>query len=158
MKKNAFTLIEVLVVVSIMGVLAAFVMPSVGNFNESNIASQTIQNIASDIESTKFKAISGATYNSVLADWGIYVNCLGSNNQYSLNGYAIGTYTVHDGSSIVKTLPSGFTFNASTTTCNSTLKFNRISGISSQVFNIGISSASGIIKSITVNSNGSVLY
>ncbi|MBP7859765.1 type II secretion system protein, partial [Patescibacteria group bacterium] len=46
----AFTLIEVLVVVGIMGVLLMFVLPSVGNFNDSNVAAQAAQNLSSDIE------------------------------------------------------------------------------------------------------------
>ncbi len=86
-KLPAFTLIEVMLTVSIISILTAAIIPTVGNFADANIASQAAQNIAADIENAKFKALSGVydgDPTSLYINWGFYCNNASS---YTLSSY-----------------------------------------------------------------------
>lgn len=59
MNKKGFTLVEIMLTITIISLLTAAVLPSVGSFSDTNILNQSLQNVASDIENAKFKALSG---------------------------------------------------------------------------------------------------
>lgn len=76
MNIKGFTLVEILLTITIISLLTAAVLPSVGNFSDVNILNQSLQNVASDIENAKFKALSGgyagpANLSSSRVYWGI---------------------------------------------------------------------------------------
>jgi prepilin-type N-terminal cleavage/methylation domain-containing protein len=71
MNKKAFTLIEVLLVIAILGIVSAVVVPSVGKFSEINLLNQQSQDVVNNLELVKFKAISGAYAQSQKANWGV---------------------------------------------------------------------------------------
>src|SRR3990167_6566016 len=98
---SAFTLIEVLVVVSIMGILTALTIPKFSQFSSTRLLDRNARNLEIDINSLKVKAISGASQSSHNARWGIKINCNSSSYElgYSLDdgsgSYGAGVFIPH---------------------------------------------------------------
>jgi|GEM_PF-5490419 len=82
--KKAFTLIEILLVVSIIAILSASVVPNVGKYADINTLSQTAQNISTNVELVKFKALSGAYSNGNRANWGVTFCPGGDTSKYKM--------------------------------------------------------------------------
>lgn len=60
LKKSAFTLIELLITMSILAIMSAMVFPGLNNFAENQRVQQQTLNVVSDIELVKNKALAGA--------------------------------------------------------------------------------------------------
>lgn len=88
MVNKGFTLIELLIVIAILGIVMSVVVPSVGKFGDANLANQAAQNLVSDLELVKTKALSGSYHESNKANWGVNVCDLDpSGASYTLRGY-----------------------------------------------------------------------
>ena len=121
-----FTLVEIMLTIGIITILTAAVLPSVGNFADSNIVAQAAQNLASDIENAKFKALSGIYDDSTgtYKNWGFY--CTGA----SASTYLLSSYngTSRSGAPTQRT---AFPAGNSKINCGGgiTIVFQRLSGI-----------------------------
>lgn len=73
--RNGFTLVEVLVVVTILMIISATVLPTFSSYIQKQNLNQSVENLLSDIRSMENKAISGVpNANGVSAPyWGIYM-------------------------------------------------------------------------------------
>lgn len=85
--KHGFTLIEILLVVSIIAILSAMVIPNVGKYADINTLDQTVQNVGTNVDLVKFKALSGAYSNTEPASWGVTFCPDGDTTKYKM--YAI---------------------------------------------------------------------
>lgn len=90
LKKPAFTLIELLITMSILAIMSAMVFPGLNNFAENQQVQQQTLNVVSDIELTKNKALAGAyTTGSTPkpASWGIIFCSNSDSTSYRLRAY-----------------------------------------------------------------------
>ena len=109
---SAFTLIEVLVVVGIMGILTALTIPKFSQFSSTRLLDRNARNLEIDINSLKVKAISGASQSSHNARWGIKINC--NSSSYEL-GYSLDDGSGSYGAGVfvsTKNLSDGITFSS----------------------------------------------
>lgn len=84
---KGFTLIEILLVVSIIAILSAMIVPNVGKYADINTLDQTVQNVGTNVELVKFKALSGAYSGADSANWGVTFCPDGDTTKYQM--YAI---------------------------------------------------------------------
>lgn len=131
-----FTLVEIMLTVAILSFLTAAVLPGVGNFTDINILNQTLLNIASDLENTKFKALSGAyagppSKSESRVNWGL-ANCPSSSSQGS-SYYTLAPFDISTKLPITGVYSRSITLPANTTIwCSSSspvnIIFERLSG------------------------------
>lgn len=167
---KAFTLIEILIVVGILGVISAATIPTFVNYSSERGIDRVAQQIVSDIQLVRNKSLSGAyeSSNGVNSDyWVIRFGC-------NANTYDMGLSNRIDGfiettSSTQKTLPTGFTFRAAGSPENSycsyengtPLVFTRLTGKlanprSAGAREVQIRDANGATRTITVYENGNI--
>ena len=125
--QSGFTLVELLITISILVIISAITIPSFGNFSDNSVLQQQALNVTNDIELVKNKALSGAYANNVgdSANWGI-IFCPGgslNNTQYTLNAF---NNTTSAWESVTKTLTNDVTFNCSAQT---NWVFERLTGL-----------------------------
>lgn len=73
-QNRGFTLVEILLVVSIIAVLSAFLIPGFSNYTESQSIKQGIEIVKSDLRTAQNKALTGVNSYSASADyWGIKI-------------------------------------------------------------------------------------
>jgi prepilin-type N-terminal cleavage/methylation domain-containing protein len=145
---KGFTLIELMVVVSIISVIAAFAVPTFGNSLDSNAVRQEALNLASDIELVKTKALSGAySGGTTSANWGIILCSSSNNGKYTLSAFDSSNAALSGSSE--KDIQNGVLINSG---CG-TVIFARLSGIpiglaSNRVVSL---SKNGITRTVTIN-------
>lgn len=103
--KKSFTLVEILVVVSILAVLAAATMPSLIGYASERSVSRVAQLVFSDLSLVRNKSLSGALDVDNRGDWAFRVHCASPNYDFGVKGGA--TFLLLES----KQLPSLFTFN-----------------------------------------------
>lgn len=69
-----FTLIEIMIVVSIMGVLMAAAIPSFNSYNRNQVLAQAVKSLRTDLRAVQNYAISGADAKV----WGVHLNSASS--------------------------------------------------------------------------------
>ena len=122
--KNSFTLVEILVVVSILAVLAASTMPALVGYASERSVSRVAQLVSSDLALAKNKSLAGAldVYNR--GDWAIRFQC--GSPIYEFGVRQVNTFTSLES----KRVPANFTFRWGT--CGSgqynVLFFERLTG------------------------------
>lgn len=103
--KNSFTLVEILMVVSILAILSAATMPSLIGYASDRSVSRVAQLVSSDLSLVRNKSLSGALDVNNRGDWAIKVNCASPNYDFGVkNG-------VNFLSLESKQLPANFTFS-----------------------------------------------
>ncbi|MEK7578319.1 MAG: prepilin-type N-terminal cleavage/methylation domain-containing protein [Patescibacteria group bacterium] len=80
MKAGGFTLIEMLVVITIMGVIAGIVIFNIGSEQQNSALSRSAQKLSLDLRRAQSYALSSKTYKSagVPCGWGVHFNGSGS--------------------------------------------------------------------------------
>ena len=89
LEKSGFTLVELLITISIMAILSATVFPGFAGFADNQQVQQQTLNVVSDAEIAKNKALAGAYSTGSppeSASWGITF-CTGTSNTYTLSGF-----------------------------------------------------------------------
>lgn len=127
-----FTLVEIMLTIAIISILTAAALPSVGNFTDSNILNQTLLNIASDLENTKFKALSGvyagpSTNPANRVNWGL----AGCPSTSTTDRYTLAPFNTTTNMPLPLTAPSRTILlpaNTTVTCTNSNIIFERLSG------------------------------
>lgn len=152
---KGFTLVEIMITVSIIAILTAGVLPSIGSFSDANILSQAAQNVVSDIENAKFKALAGSVETISLVDykyWGV-VCPTSASSTYNLSSFLdTGTFDAAPSNRAV-TLSSGISIICT----QSKIVFKRLSGTTVAGSGITITiSKTGYTSQfrITVDGNG----
>ncbi|HWY79472.1 MAG TPA: type II secretion system protein [Candidatus Sulfotelmatobacter sp.] len=139
MKRNGFTLIELILVVSLMMLLGTLTTTFAARFFTQNGVSNTTDELIGDIRQAQMNAMMGKQN----SNWGI--------------DYASNTITLYKGTSFAArstALDTKFSVNSSVSiTGFSDLNFFRMTGTSSATPTISVS-GSGETKTITVNSQG----
>ncbi|TVQ55758.1 MAG: prepilin-type N-terminal cleavage/methylation domain-containing protein [Phycisphaerales bacterium] len=107
--KRGFTLIEILIVVVILGILAAIVIPQFAESSEAaqaNAAQSTLQTVRAQFELCKFRGDCNCSMN-----WGQIETALTSVPTGGESPYLASA----------PTLPEGYSFDSSLTNCNITM-------------------------------------
>lgn len=80
---NAFTLVELMISISIIAILTAAAIPSFTDFSKSQTLIQNFKTLKSDLRIAQSRSISGSTVGGAAKAWGIYFDSsAGSNTQY----------------------------------------------------------------------------
>lgn len=146
--KNAFSLVELLVVISVVGILSAVSIPVFKGVTASQNLKRSIDGFSSDVNIVREKALTGISNDAGVSSlwWG--VRCTADSNKYEL-GYSMSDAGGNPTGSFVsvetKYLVSGVSFSSSS--CATPLYFERLSGKSN--------SAS---RSIQIQSGSESLY
>lgn len=161
---KAFTLIEILIVVGILGVISAATIPTFVNYSSERGIDRVAQQIVSDIQLVRNKSLSGAYTSGTNSDfWVIRFRC-------NAASYDLGSSNASDGSLVsgfnTKNLPSGFTFygGPSGSFCTAgyaPYAFTRLTGKlanprSAGAREVQIRDANGATRTITVYENGNI--
>lgn len=152
---RGFTLLELLVVFSIIGVLAGVGFAAFTNYSRSQALDQAVQDIKIAIEKTKFNAVSSVkpasctTNNKTLNGYQIVFNP--GNNSYTI--YAICSSEQFQISTKAFPNITMVTTGPSPVTTCTTLSYNTLSGYEGAACNIVISGY-GRTKQVTVDSGG----
>ena len=156
---NAFTLIEVLIVVGIMGILTMSVLPAFGTFADRRAFQNNVDVFSEKLRSARSKAMSGVASSGTDVNWYIEPTSGGT-------GFVIGHTTVSGGISttVVNDSLSGFgvTFG-SCSPCRITfqrLTGQRLSGTAGSVQSIVLSyskSNETLTKTIDVYDSGKIV-
>ncbi len=68
---KGFTLIEIIIVVSIMAFLSGIAIPRINSFNHSQVLEQTSLDFASAVEDARSRSLNSQTYSGSTVFWGI---------------------------------------------------------------------------------------
>jgi len=162
----AFTLIELLIVIAIIGILTAITIPSFSNFNNKQRLSQAAKQIKNDLRSAQNRAINGIKDSDDNKVWGIQ---FASPNVYSYTLYTCSELDTAQSPCLcsdqvfttTKSLANTFVIDVSAT---SIFVFDEISGAvcdSSSLLGVGASSSvdlslSGSTRTVTVSAGGKI--
>ncbi|HSW96776.1 MAG TPA: prepilin-type N-terminal cleavage/methylation domain-containing protein [Candidatus Saccharimonadales bacterium] len=156
--QKGFTVVELLIVISIMAVLSVVSIASFSTFNNSqqlNTAALNVKNMMQYAKSQALSQINTCTAGQTLVGYKLLACCQGgscpvclSNNSYEVDVVCSG------GSTFVKgeNFPNGVTFDTSNSTSYSFL-FNTLSGTVTGTGNL-ILKQSNVTKKISVSSTG----
>jgi|GEM_PF-2641328 len=88
---KAFTLIELLISLSVMAVMSAILIPAFGDFSKKQSLIQVVENFRNDIELMQSKSVSGVGADTPVAPvrWGINCDCAST----ATNKYSIGFFS-----------------------------------------------------------------
>ncbi len=123
---RAFTLIEVVVVLGIIGILTAATIPTFNGITSTQNLKRSVDNLSSDIQLAKEKALAGSVQGTQTdVFWGM--KCFAGTNRYQV-GYAPNNAGVPGTFKFVekKTLYGNATFIAGS--CNTVVYFDRLTG------------------------------
>ncbi len=101
-KYQAFTLIELMIVISILAILMAATIPTFNSYNKGQIFSQDVRNVQNDLRTIQNFSLSGVAGRS----WGI---------QYQLNGNSYVIYNINYDPTATTYQYSGCNINICTT-------------------------------------------
>jgi prepilin-type N-terminal cleavage/methylation domain-containing protein len=137
---RGFTLIELAIVLTVMGLLLAFAVPGVSRLSQSHQLQGAAENIAAQVRVAREKAI--ATNSDIM----FHVN----------TGYAATPYHVHTNGviSMFWKLPNGITFDPASNGANTTLKKD---GTASNSMTVVIKDRLGNRDTVSVLMSGLVL-
>lgn len=139
-KLSAFTLIEVLIVVGIMGILTVAALPSFGDFADRRTFQNNVDIFAENIRSTRSKAIDGVVQSGRSANWQIAPTA--GNNTYTVRPIFTDNQSAGTASTYTLSVPT-MTFSCS----NCTIEFERLTGKR-------VSGTAGSSQDIVINFNG----
>lgn len=146
-----FTLVELLIVIAVIGILAASSIPVFSSYTASQRLSQAAKNVKNDLRSAQNRAINGVEGKA----WGMSFN--GSNSYTIFTCTSLSTCTCNGQTNfITKSLATGFTISSAT------IIFDEISGdicangsplSGSTSFTVTLS---GVFRTITVSAGGKI--
>lgn len=146
-----FTLVELLIVIAVIGILAASSIPVFSSYTSSQRLSQTAKNVKNDLRSAQNRAISGVEGKA----WGMSFN--GSNSYTIFTCTSLSACTCNDQTNFTtKSLATGFEISSAT------IIFDAVSGdicangsslLGSTSFTITLS---GVSRTITVSAGGKI--
>ncbi|MFH1896215.1 MAG: type II secretion system protein [bacterium] len=71
--QRGFTLVEILIAISLMGILTVVVIPRIASFNATQSLEQSALDFVAVLEDAKSKSASSQLYNGVLSEYGVMV-------------------------------------------------------------------------------------
>ena len=180
MNSAGFTLIELMITVSILAIITAITVPSFGNFADNSHVQQAILNVTTDIELVKSKSLGGAypsggpcnTTPKVAgcrATWGIEFCPGGDTTRYTLKAYNIngtvfggGELELSTSDTVTKTLPTNISFSSTGCSTSGRWVFSRITGLplfpNSGTDSVTLVDTSGnLSRTITINASSGKL-
>lgn len=156
-ESQGFTILELLVVFSVIGVLAGVGFAAFTNYSRSQVLDQAVQDLKSAVDNSRFNAVSSVkpsmctSANKTLNSYQIVFTP--ANNTYVVNAICESTTVLIS----TKVLPSSITMvstgNPPITTC-SILSYNTLSGYESGTGCVVVLSAYGRTKSVVIDGGG----
>jgi len=108
MNKKGVTLLELIVVFILIGIMAAFLVPSIGSWLPRYRLRTATRDIVSTMRAAQMRAISSA-YSSGTTPFNYQVNFTAGSSYILQHNTATGGVTINDG--VPQSLPSGITIN-----------------------------------------------
>ncbi|PIS23046.1 hypothetical protein COT49_02125 [candidate division WWE3 bacterium CG08_land_8_20_14_0_20_40_13] len=92
--KTAFTLVELLISLTIIAILMGTLIPTLGNFGKKQSVIQAVENFKSELETVQSKSVSGITVSGFFVRWALKMDCsvAGGAKSYSLGYYNGGNF------------------------------------------------------------------